>query len=122
MVTYEVQINSWGIISVPCEHINIFSEEPYQSLLFLRGQLRFHLEKPFRVITNDHFSKSSHFASSIGVLVGDARVFIYYELSPTRAEDFILGQCEMAATTHSLAVAWQPRISKTRPSEGNFTF
>ena len=68
------------------------------------------------------FSKSSHFASSAGVLAGDVRVFDCYELSPTQAEDFILGRCEMAATKHSLAVAWQPQISETRPSEGNFTF
>ena len=68
------------------------------------------------------FSKSSHFASSTNVLVGDARVFDCYEFSPTRAEDSTLGWCEMAATRHSLAKDWQPRISRTRPSEGNFTF
>ena len=91
MVTYEVWINSWGIISVLCEHINIFSEEPYQSLIFPMGQLRSHLEEPFRVIANDHFSKSSHFASSAGVLVGDAGVFNCYALSLTQAEDSTLG-------------------------------
>ena len=55
MVTYEVRINSWGIISILCKHINTFSEEPYQSFFFLRGQLRSHMEEFLPVIANDHF-------------------------------------------------------------------
>ena len=91
MVTYEVWINSWGIISISCEHINTFS-------------------------------KSSHSTSSAGVPIGDPGVFDCYELSPSRAEDSVLGQCVMAATRHFLAVTLHPQISRALPSEGNFTF
>ena len=68
------------------------------------------------------FSRSSHFASLAAVSGGDIGAFDCYKSFLAEAEDSALSQCEMTATTHYLAVDWQPRISRTWSLDGNFTF
>ena len=52
------------------------------------------------------FSKSSHFASSAVVSGGDTGAFDYYKSLLAGTEDSASSRCEMAATTHCLAVDW----------------
>ena len=68
------------------------------------------------------FSRSSHFASSATISGGNTGAFNYYKSFSAEGEDFALSRCEMAATTHYLAMDWQPRISRTWYPDGNFTF
>ena len=68
------------------------------------------------------FSRSSHFASSATVSGGDIKAFDCYKSFSAEAKDFASSRCEMVATTHYLAVDWQPRISRTWSPDGNFTF
>ena len=54
MVTNEARINSRGIVGVPSEYIDIFSEKSDQFLLFLRGQFRADLKELLRVIVDSN--------------------------------------------------------------------
>ena len=52
MVTNEARINSRGVIGVPGEHVDIFSEKSDQFLLFLRRQFRADLKELLRVVVD----------------------------------------------------------------------
>ena len=59
------------------------------------------------------FSRSSHFAPSTAVSRGNTGAFDCYKSFSTEVEGSALSRCETAATTHCLAVGWQPWISRT---------
>ena len=68
------------------------------------------------------FSKSSHFAFSVTASGDDTGAFDCYKSLSAETEDSASSRCEMATTTHCLAVDWQSRISRTWSPDGNFNF
>ena len=68
------------------------------------------------------FTKSSHFASSADLSMGEAEDFNCYNPFSPQTEGSASGLCWMAATMHCLAIAWSPSISLIWPLEGYLTF
>ena len=67
------------------------------------------------------FTRSSHFASSVGLSMDNAGDFNCYKPFSPWVKNLASGLCWMAATIHCLAKFWSPSISLIWPLDGYLT-
>ena len=68
------------------------------------------------------FTKSSYFASSVDLSMGEAEDFNCYNPFSLQTEGSASGLCWMATTMHCLVITWSPNISSIWPWDEYLTF
>ena len=121
MMIDEFWIYSWGLVGIPGKDINVLSKELYQLFSLLMRQLGSNLKNFFGLSPTTTFTRSSHFASSAGLLMDKAGDFNCYKPFSPWAEDSVSGLCWMAATIYCLAKSWSPSISLIWAPDGYLT-